>query len=207
MGTPIATTAVVATTLLAVSAGLLVNVPTRTHADEPVDISGDWKVTLVLEVSGSTFYSECLAWVVQKGASLDVAISCQGTGSGGRMTGTIDKTGAFALSGPIGGVHHDFSGTYGNDGSDYLNGTWSVVAGGRLGARRWRPDQWGDFDCSYEATSVDVLAVLQHSATGDGPSYNCAAYADVDVDGRINSVDALLILQLEAGLVVRLPIL
>ena len=62
------------------------------------------------------------------------------------------------------------------------------------------PTATGDVDCSRTVNSIDA-AVLLHFHTALTASLPCADGADVDGDGVAGSVDAQLILQLEAGLI------
>lgn len=59
-------------------------------------------------------------------------------------------------------------------------------------------------DCNHSVLSTDALLVLQLSAQLIG-GLPCAQYADVNGDGRIDTLDALLILQFAAGLIDGFP--
>lgn len=208
LASPIAATGLTlfAVLLLAFAATFLVGRVAR--AQEPVDISGDWTMTLALDVSGNRFGTTCLVWIAQESASLRAAIACVGDGAGGRLTGTIDNAGAFSLSGSIADLHHDFSGTFTSKGGGRLSGTFTVVPTGHFQGVRSDFLHWGDFDCRGGVGALDVLNVLQRSAKGIGRVYDgCGAFTDVNVDGHIDPIDALLILQYEAGLMPRLPVL
>lgn len=57
----------------------------------------------------------------------------------------------------------------------------------------------GDVDCSMEVSSIDAALVLQFDAQLLN-ALQCPELADISGDDRSNSLDALLILQLVAGL-------
>lgn len=63
----------------------------------------------------------------------------------------------------------------------------------------------GDADCSAFVDSRDAAVILQADVGLLPVSYLCADTADVDGNGRINPIDALLILQYDAGIIDALP--
>ena len=59
----------------------------------------------------------------------------------------------------------------------------------------------GDADCSGTVNARDALAILQADVGLLPVSFLCASSADVSHDGRINVVDAELVLQFSAGVI------
>ena len=65
------------------------------------------------------------------------------------------------------------------------------------------PHVQGDADCNETVDVSDLLAVLL--ALGDAGTAPCSAYADVDCDGVVSGLDALLILRYISQLASAIP--
>ncbi len=191
---------------LALTASAFTIVGGRSHAQTQIDISGDWRVATTIMLPDFFAETQCLLFIVQRERSLSAAMACQGAGGGGRVMGSIDDAAAFSLSGNVGSVSVELSGTVSAEGRS-MNGTFSIgEASGTFSGRRMG-SVWGDADCNNSVTSVDALLVLQVHGRLPDVLPRCREFADVNVDGSVNSVDALLIQQREAGLIDRLPAL
>ena len=197
---------------LVLAASVVTIVGGRSHAQTQIDISGDWGVVATITVPPDivrdvVLTTECLLLIVQDDRSLSAAMACQGFGGGGRLIGSIDDAAAFSLPGDVAIISVELSGTVSDD-EQSIEGTFSIAkASGTFSGRRIA-SLWGDADCNRIVTSVDALLVLQvHGRVVHGVLPRCSEFADVNVDGRVNSVDALLIQQREAGLIDRLPAL
>ena len=174
-------------------------------ADVPPDVSGDWSVTLSIEVEGWTYYTSCLLYLDQEIDVISGPMACADAGSG-HVEGKIDKAGAFEFSANDPPLPSTVVGTVSLD--DVLQGTWRLldISSGYFGARRPAVAQWGDASCDYEVNGGDAVRLLQEVAEARLVPARCSWYADVNVDGIISAIDALLILQREAGLLDRLPV-
>lgn len=192
---------------LALTASVFTIIGGRSHAQTPIDISGDWAVAATVILPDFFATTQCLLFIVQGDRSLSAAMACQGAGGGGRLMGSIDDAAAFNLSGNVASISVELSGTVSDD-ERTIEGTFSIAeassgtfSGNRIGSL------WGDADCNHSVTSVDTLLVLQVHGRVLDLLPRCREFADVNVDGSVNSVDALLIQQREAGLIDRLPAL
>ena len=106
--------------------------------------------------------------------------------AGGDRSGDIGHTCAFA---PGGGLH-----CWGANFEGQLGTGTSTNTSGPVPVRALSPD----VDCSGEVTAVDVTLLLQQHV-GLLPSLACHG-GDVNGDGLVNGIDAVLILQFIAGL-------
>jgi hypothetical protein len=64
---------------------------------------------------------------------------------------------------------------------------------------------YGDVNCSYGASSLDALLLLQ-LVSGRTSGLPCREGSDVNENGATDAIDAALVLQLSAGLIDRLPV-
>jgi len=105
-----------------VVAAALIALPAE-RAAALTDISGTWNITLLHpDVVGSI---ACSAVIAQPGSTLSASMTCTGLGSG-TLTGSINtSSGAFTLSGPLGGYTMNMSGTATPDGNS-MNGTFTL---------------------------------------------------------------------------------
>lgn len=109
--------------------------PAPAAAGSPIDISGFWQTTLAGDSTGT-----CFDLVTQNGTKIEVSSSCGSLGGGSR-TGSIDvDTGAFTLSGLIGGLFSEVVGVATAEGTS--SGTWTAgtLSGTFTGVRQpWTP--------------------------------------------------------------------
>ena len=145
---------------------------------------------------------------------------CHGLDNG-LLSGDIEDDGTFSLSiaqqnGSLGIV-----GVLPNSESGF-QGTWELFSeegegSGPLGSidvGDWLPPgRWGDMNCDASVNSIDAYYILTGRSRGCKDRQGLqlpnvmALGADANVDNVIDSRDALLILQQDAGLVERLPVL
>ena len=199
--------------LIAIIVALAVGVAAQpANTQEESDIPADW--VFFLTPANSALGPVCVAWIQQEGSALSGALGCS-VSSAGRISGTVSDTGeaifsarsgpsvyAFQTSGPL---DRAFVGTWERDD---LSGTF---------AADWTTPRWADMNCDGSVSSLDAHFILTgHIGTicramsghlyFDVPN-PFRSGADVNLDGRRDSRDALLILQLDAGLLERLPVL
>lgn len=179
------------------------------EAEEDIDLSGDWGISLVAQGPPETV-THCAAFASQMDEAIQMAMACtlgDLLGSG-RFAGTIDPAGAVSFSGSIGSIPVSMEGQHIQPAEEpaYLEGTWdrgvfsaTEIPGVIL--------PWGDADCDSGVTAIDALFVLHVNADVLANPPACMPVADSDVDGVIDAMDARLILQTAAGLLTRLPIL
>ncbi len=109
--------------------------PAPAAAGSPIDVSGFWRTTLAGDVTAT-----CFDLVTQTGTKIQVVSSCGSLGSGSR-TGTIDvDTGAFTISGVLGGLVSEVVGVATAEGTS--SGTWTAgeFSGTFTGVRQpWTP--------------------------------------------------------------------
>ncbi len=205
--------------LLAIMVALATGVAAQpaTAQEEERDIAGYW----VVWVSGSP----CLLYLERDGEDLGGGWACGATGNG-QLDGTADGS-EFSFSvviQPTGNYSLTVDGVLSENGR-HLEASWTFdtdldkyppVTGEFGETLRSRPG-WADMNCDGAVNSLDAYYLLT------GERERCsknnrfisqvsvenwwADGGDVNLDGRLDSRDALLILQVEAGLIERLPVL
>jgi len=129
------------------------------------DISGTWNLTLLHpDVMGSI---PCSASISQPGSALSASMTCTGLGSG-NLSGSINTTtGAFTLSGPLGGYQMNMSGTAAGDGNS-MSGTFTLPPipsnGTFSGFRKSVPAPLGGV---AELPQIDSAPVAEPGASGE----------------------------------------
>ena len=184
--------------------------------DEGGYIAGYWLVWFFSSTN------PCLMFVERDGGDLSAGLVC--LGANGVLEGHVFEDGAFDLTRDLSTeVTQTISGQVSKSGRT-LDGTWVLRSDadvepqyldGPLNGERSVP-RWADMNCDGSVNSLDALYVLVRE------SEDCVEYltvqavpvdnfwaqgADVNLDNTIGSRDALLILQLDAGLIERLPVL
>ena len=117
--------------LLAIAAGLSLLPGGDADAQEEIDISGEWTITLEGDIT-----TGCSATFVQTGSDLTVAMDCRGFDPW-TVTGSIESaTGSFNVRSDIFALRVGLEGTVAASG-DEIGGTWSIggaLAGSFTGA-------------------------------------------------------------------------
>ena len=207
--------------LLAIIMALAVGATAQpaTAQEENDDIAGYWLVWIF------NSQSPCLLFLERDGTDLTGGWACGDTGNG-PLDGTTDGsefsfsvatqlTGNFRLAG---------DGVLSENGR-HLEGSWMFDTDldkyppltGEFGETIRSGPRWADMNCDRAVNSLDAYYLLTSE------SEQCLHQisevltvridnwwtqgADVNLDGHRDSRDALLILQLEAGLIERLPVL
>jgi len=203
---------------------LIVSVPDAL-AGETRLVYSDWLLTLEYdELPSSTF--NCLLYVEADADSLSGGAVCGGSLSSGRFTGSVDED-AFSMTLRFDGETAKITGNLPTDDGGIL-GTWQhfdeeglpIGVGGGVEGFGLHPNyasRWGDMNCDGTINSLDARYVLMARSTwcrDEGASIPTtmlpnimAAGADGNLDGSLDSFDALLILQVDARLIERLPVL
>ena len=211
---------------LTLSAGVLAQ-PVSAQED---GVAGDWIVALFEgEFPLQQSVGRCPLWIEEDDGQLSAALTGCGLGFG-QLHGSTDASGDFTLEGSltrvlpalaVDEVTLTISGHL-LDGVE-LRGDWKADhtsptirhSQGIIGTSIRTEPRWGDSDCDGAVTSRDALLVLvgtekpcrvQSSQVMNFDEPNPYS-ADGNLDGFVDSRDALLILQVEAGLLERLPVL
>jgi hypothetical protein len=187
-------------------------------ADADGDISGDWSLTLRPDQPPPAFSFVCHSSIRQVDTNVLAAIACEDAGTG-LLSGTYDDAmQSFQLSGEMSflGSHLMDLSMIGekDDGLLAVSGQWTGVLNvvtysgtftGQQG-HSFSDGLWGNANCADLSNSVDALLSLQREARLLPFTPRCWVYADVNLNGDLDSLDADLILQHEGGLIDVLPI-
>jgi hypothetical protein len=207
-------------------AGLLVglvigsspSVPLRA-GDNP-DTSGEWGFYLLARNQPSF---TCIASLVQREADLTVPMSCDRLGFV-ELTGTYQEVdGTFEVAGDASGAELSLSGTTRDPDPSSVDasGAWSLIftrpnihIEGELHGLHELAHRGlvrcQDLGTGYpsrprlEATAVDAALILQWTAHLPF-GMPCLYLGDTNLDGEVNSIDALLILEYTAGVIEHFP--
>jgi hypothetical protein len=207
----------------------VLDVPDVTRTPTPIgpfDPAGDWLIkfdgrNVPRIASGGTF--TCIVYM-DVASTIAGASSCSSFGSS-KITGNVDvetetlsidftnELGTFALS----GIRDEEGLTVGS----YTLSVFPDVVN-KFRMSRLRTNYWGNKVCSPDirvfvrptihvfgesAAAIDALRVAAGISGATPSNYSCNVILDVNLDNRIDGRDAMLILQNEAGLTPRLPIL
>ena len=157
--------------------------PTPTVDTHVPNMAGDWNVRIDGTLGGT-----CLATTDQEGAAFVTDISCDNALLGsGVLAGTIRGTGQFLAEGVVGGFDIEVAGTF-DESAQSIVGTWTSSSSNS-----------GTFSGSRKSDSVTPTASSTPSPTAQ------SNLGDVDCSGTADSVDAALMLQLAAQLILFLP--
>ena len=208
--------------LLAIIVALAVGVAAQpVVAQEESRIAGDWVIQLAGPLGSSIV---CLLWIENADDKLTGAWSCPSAIGIGPLHGRILENDAFeftvewswgtlSLTGPLPGARWNSGVTWTltSDTSKNPPVSREVLTADRI------PPLWGDMDCDGKVSSLDALYVLQQTSESCREQFNTpmsilvinfyAFGGDGNLDGQRDNRDALLILQVEAGLIERLPVL
>jgi hypothetical protein len=185
----------------------------RSVADEPApNYGGEKSLGLWAEHEPYGYPDDvCIASGVQRELALTMRMSCRGGGFLS-LVGTIDPVdGSFSLSGPIGrgtfsmtAPSPEESGTWAAEAGDVrIAGTFRNVPGVLRGYVSCPQEPPGPFS-QRPLGSIDALLIQQYAA-GLLSDLPCRYLGDVNVDGSIDSVDSLLLLQFIAHLIEHFP--
>ena len=187
----------------------------------PLDLTGDWPMSLSPE--------GCILYLEQAGVALTGAAACAGDWPK-RLTGTVDPDqNAFEIIWTLGStidIRMEGTAEYSQFSRSwfYISGTidWSFSSDllpRGFSSYRLSGSIWGYPDCMPATTvgpftrppphnrAMDALFLAQFDAQLVDFGGLCLALCDVNLDQHVDSRDAMLILQVEAGLIPRLPVL
>jgi hypothetical protein len=187
----------------------------------PLDLTGDWPISLSPE--------GCLLYLEQDGTSLTGAGACAGEWPK-RLTGTVDpEQDAFEINWTLGStidIRMEGTAEYSQFSRSwfYISGTIdssfsSDLLPSGFDSYRISGSIWGTPNCmpphpvgplprpSPHNRAMDALLLVQYSAQLIDLGGLCLALCDVNLDQHVDARDAMLILQVEAGLIPRLPVL
>lgn len=165
-------------------------------ADPPVDIGGAWSISLdVTGGVGAGLQTGCSIVFEQTGTDVTAVGTCTVPFYGevpGNCTGTLDFADlTLSLTCPdipsFGTIFVDA--TVSTDGNT-ATGTWTASSGSS-----------GDYSAERQAEPGAPTSTSTPSATGTTPTPPLPPVGDANCDGGTNSVDAALVLQLDAGLI------
>jgi hypothetical protein len=216
--------AIAALVLVAIGFSFLQFAPS-TKADQEDTLAGEWFFTITARiVSGRelplTLEREgCIASMVEQDAGWNVPMSCSGSAGRVQFTAEIDQgVGTARIEGEVFGTEIEAEGTLEKGSRNCVDAVWShagasetidfTVSGCQERGNR------GFVRCTLLNVPVpvapmgskDAMIILLREAELPVTHQNYCMYrGDVNVDGEINSVDAHLILQHEAGLIEQFP--
>ena len=208
--------------LLAIIAALAVGVAAQpTTAQEEDTLRADWFFAFHDDLIDATSF--CILWINRGGSASSGAAACHGFDNGRVAGGINPESFSFWIQQHDGTLRVEGtppSGELGFRGTGERVGGQGEPSGGRgiLGGRgSFTANLWGDMNCDSVVNSLDAYYILtkdseecpdQGVIIPDVSIPNLMALGgDGNIDNVIDSRDALLILQVEAGLIERLPVL
>ncbi len=198
--------------------------PWPTPTVGPLDLTGDWIITL----DGRNFprpasggFSPCVVYLEQNEPAVAGGIACKLEETAVRIDGTVNVAGeSMGLNWEDPGFgSFELEGSRSEDGRE-LTGTYTLSllpeVTNSFTMTRTFANYWGSITCQSVGPlprsrvingSLAALYALGLQDRIPSSYYSCVAILDVNVNGEVDALDALLILQREAGLIPRLPVL
>ena len=207
--------------IVALAMGVGASAQPANAQEEIDDIAGYW----VVWTSGSP----CLLFLERDGTDLTGGWACSATGNG-QVHGTVAEDNAFnfiVVFQPFENYFLTVDGVL-TENRRHLEGSWTfdtdvdehppVTGEFGWGETLRSGPRWADMNCDRAVDSLDAYYLLTDEREGCLWQKNrftqpsridnwWAQGGDVNLDGFTDSYDALLILQLDAGLIERLPVL